>query len=258
MQVGLIRTAFGLGEWFMADRVFFVASSPDDFMRAVTVPQQMISDLLEISRVPLGVIEQIGASVAEATGFLDEPRLEDLVGQVIQEEKSADAVVSALRNLRPTAVEDTLKAIEDWRKINPRNAERFSDEAFASVQAALPRLIRPSEALDRQRKAKRLRTLTGHQANEVEIVCDVRPVFNRGRTAIEGFVTQTTLKLVYETQTDDAGCIEVVLPPDLLHELLDKAEKAKKKIEVLRESIQIWIPDGLAESTSQNTAGNEL
>ena len=44
----------------MADRVFFVAGSPDDLIRGVTVPQQMISDLLEISKIPHGVIEKIG------------------------------------------------------------------------------------------------------------------------------------------------------------------------------------------------------
>jgi hypothetical protein len=88
-------------------------------------------------------------------------------------------------------------------------------------------------------------------------VCDARPVFDRERTAIEGFVTQTTLKLMYENQTEDTGCIEVVLTPELLGELLDKAEKAKKKIEVIRRSVQVWIPDGLAESTSQERNEDE-
>ena len=81
----------------MADRVFFVAGSPDEFIRGVSVPQQMISDLLQISRIPPPVIEQIGASVEGAGGFLDDTRLEKLVKKVIPEddETVADAVVNA-------------------------------------------------------------------------------------------------------------------------------------------------------------------
>jgi hypothetical protein len=73
-------------------------------------------------------------------------------------------------------------------------------------------------------------------------------VFDSTRHAIEGFVTHTILRVQYETQTDDAGCIELVLSPAQIKELLEKAEKALRKIELLRESIQKWIPDGLADS----------
>jgi len=240
----------------MADRVLFVASSPEDFIRGVTVPQQMISDLLEISRIPPAVIDQIGNAVEAAPGFLDEVRLERLVSEAIQAEASAKAVVSALRNLRAETVHKTLDAVDKWRDADPRHFDKFPDEAFDAVRSALPRLVRQSAALDRHRKAKRLSTLTGHQAKQIEIVCDARPVFDREQRTIEGFVTQTTLKLVYESQTDDTACIEVALTPKMLAELLDRAEKAQKKIQVLRESVERCIPDGLAANTIQTTDGD--
>ncbi|HKI17947.1 MAG TPA: hypothetical protein VKA15_08700 [Isosphaeraceae bacterium] len=235
----------------MADRVFFIAGSPEDIVRGVNVPPQMISDLLEISRIPPPVVAQIGASVEKASGFLDDARLQKLVKGVISDEKTAAAVVNALRNLRPPAVERTLSALKEWRDADPRHVAEFDDEALAAVTSNLPRLIRPSPALDRQRKARRLRTLTGHQGKEVEIVCDARPVFDRERTTIEGFVMETTLKLVYESQSEDLNCIEIMLSAKLLGQLLDKARKAKKKLQVLGESIERWIPAGLADSTLQ-------
>jgi len=236
----------------MADRVFFVAGSPDEFIRGVSVPQQMISDLLQISRIPPPVIEQIGASVEGAGGFLDDTRLEKLVKEVIPEddETAADAVVNALCNLRSCSLEEILNALEEWRRADARHLGTFPDEAFASVRRVLPRLIRPSAALDRQREAGRLRALTGHQGKHVEIVCDARPVFDRELTTIEGFVTKTTLKLMYETQSDDTRCIEIALSPELVGKLLDEAEKARKKLQALGESIRRWIPEGLAEHTS--------
>ena len=67
----------------------------------------------------------------------------------------------------------------------------------------------------------------------VQIVCDARPVFNHEQPMIEGFVALTTLKLVYETQTDDASCLEVMLSPELVEELFDKTEKAKAQLRAL-------------------------
>ncbi len=242
----------------MADRVFFVAGSPGGLIRGISVPQQMISDLLEISRIPPPVIEQIGAAVEGATGFLGDTRLEELVKEAIPDnETTADAVLNALRNLRSSSLEEILNALEEWRRADARDLERFPDEAFASVRRALPKLVRPSAALDRQREAARLRALTGHQGKRVEIVCDARPVFDREQTTIEGFVTQLTLKLVYETQSDDTRCIEIALSPELVKELLDEAEKARKKLEALGEFIRRWIPEGLAEPTSQIPDENE-
>jgi len=136
----------------MADRVFFAADSPDDFIRGMSVPPQMIADLRTISAISLPVIEQIGIAVEGATGFLDDARLEALVRKAISEERAADALLSALRNLRPSSVAQTLNALEEWRRKNPRHVEDFSDEAFASIRVALPRLIRPSAAIEREKK----------------------------------------------------------------------------------------------------------
>jgi hypothetical protein len=242
----------------MADRVFFVTGSPGDLLRGVPVPQEMISDLLEISRVPSDAIEQIGSAVEQAIGFLDDSRLEELVRGVIREESAADAVVNALRNLRPATVQRTLNAVEDWRNADPGHVEKFPEDVFDSVRSKLPRLVRPSAALERHRKATRLSALTGHQGKHVEFLCDARPIFDPDRQTIEGFVTQTIFKLVYESQTEDIGCIEVVISPELLGELLDKAEKAKRKLDVLRSSVQRWIPEGLAEDTSHAGSENQL
>lgn len=238
----------------MSERVIFVAEAGESLIHRIRIPQRMISDLLEVSRVPLEAIDQIGTAVEAAGGFLDDTRLAELVRESVHAGASADAVVGALQNLRPSMVQETLDVLERWRNVDSRNAARFPDEAYAAIRAALPRLVRPSVALDRYRKAERLRTLTGHQARSVEILCDARPIFDSARTMIEGFVTQITLKMVYETQTEETECLELVLDPDLLDELLSKADIAKKKLDVLRDSVRRWLPDGLAESPPESTA----
>jgi hypothetical protein len=48
-----------------------------------------------------------------------------------------------------------------------------------------------------------------------------------------------------------------MLSPELVEELLDKTEKAKAQLQVLRESIHRWIPGGLSENTLQVTDEDE-
>jgi hypothetical protein len=44
-SLGLIRRAIGPGDWFMADRIVFIAGSPDDQIRRAMVPQQMNAEV---------------------------------------------------------------------------------------------------------------------------------------------------------------------------------------------------------------------
>lgn len=232
----------------MADRVFFVASSPEEFVRGVSMPEEMLNDLLQISRLSREAAEQISTSLELATGFLDDAKLRDLVRECVTDQEAAEAVMRAIRGLRPQSVEQTLTTLRTWREADPRRADRFPDNVLHALDTSLPRLIRPFPALERQRKARRLVSLTGNQVRKTEIVCDARPVFDSERRTIEGLVTQTILKIVYETQDEGTDCIELVLSPEQLKQLSDKVKKAEQKLDVLRTAIQTWIPDGLAET----------
>ena len=151
-QLGLIRRPIGPGDWFMADRVLFIAGCPDDLIRGATVPQEMIADLLEISRIPPRVIEQVGTAVEGARGFLDDARLEALVREAIPEKTSRRRRCRCLAQPRASSAEQTLNALEEWRRADACHVEQFPDEALASIRVALPRLIRPSAALEQEKK----------------------------------------------------------------------------------------------------------
>ena len=62
-----------------------------------------------------------------------------------------------------------------------------------------------------------------------------RHCLDRAREHVEGLVPLTTLKLVYETQTDETKCIELLLSTDVLKELLTKAEKVHQKLTIMRD-----------------------
>ncbi len=232
----------------MADRVFFVASSPEEFIRGVSMPEEMLSDLLAISRLSVENIEQISTDLQSASGFLDDARLKAVIGDTVKDEQVGEALARAIRGLRPQSVEQSLAMLRTWRQAAQSRVDRFPDESLQAIETILPRLIRPYPALERQRKAHRLKSLTGNQIRETEIVCDARPVFDPDRRSIEGFVTQTILKIVFDTQQEEGNCIELVLTEKQLKQLGETVGKAQRKLEVLRASIQGWIPNGLSET----------
>jgi hypothetical protein len=233
----------------MADRIIFLAGHPSELISGPFVPQQMVEDLLVVGRLPSEVIDRLTTALDSIVGFLNKKGLKQLVQDTIPDERAASAVLSAFQNLRPERVNQILASLRDWRQADASNAQRLPDETFAAIQENLTRLIRNYPAWERFRKARRLASVTGNKARQVELICDARPVFDQERQQIEGFVPLTTLKVIYDTQTEEMGCIELLLSADLLKELLEKANKAQQKMRVIRDSLNQCIPDGLVEPT---------
>jgi hypothetical protein len=63
----------------MADRIFFVTGSPEEFARGVTLAEEMIKDLLEIAKLAPETVDQIVMALEGAVGFLDGARLEQSI-----------------------------------------------------------------------------------------------------------------------------------------------------------------------------------
>ena len=81
-----------------------------------------------------------------------------------------------------------LKTVQRWREANEQNAARLSDEVFATLQERVPALIRDVPAVERGQKAERLKKVLGNELEALEIICDVRPVYDDSRERIEGLI----------------------------------------------------------------------
>jgi hypothetical protein len=232
----------------MADRVIFLAGSPSDFVRGQIPPPQMVEDLLAIASIPHETLERLETSLDGALGFLNEERLTDLVKGVLSEERQASAVLNAVQSVRPGRVDSVLASLRNWREADQQNAERLPDKTLETIRHNLKILIKEYPAWDRYQKAQRLASLTGNKTLQVELICDLRPVFDPSRQRIEGLVPLTTLKLTYESQTEETRCMEVLLSADLLGDLLEKVNKAQQKLTTLRDIVDQWVPGGFVET----------
>lgn len=222
----------------MADRIFF---NPPDVLR------QMVEDLSEVAAIPTESLNQLGDALEQQAGFPTAESLAKLVSQFLPDEPQGSAAFSALQNLRRETIPQVLETLQSWRSTSDQNKARLPDDQFDALQKNLQTLIRDYPALNRMRKADRLRTALGNEVEGFSFICDARPVYNEARDDIEGIIPLTTLKFLYERQNRVTEEIELVLTPEQLDELILRAKKAQEKLTVLRKKTTEWLPGGCVE-----------
>src|SRR4051794_7506875 len=107
----------------MADRIFFVAASPEEFARGIYVPEEMVKDLLEIASLAPAAIDQLATALENAVGFLDDVRLSELVRASVSNAEIAESVCRVVQNIPPSNVAQTLEKFRLWRESDTRRAE---------------------------------------------------------------------------------------------------------------------------------------
>ena len=207
----------------------------------------MLADLRIVATIPGDTLKQLAKALESQTGFLNADACAELIGQLVPDETQRDAAFNAIQNLRPEALEQLVSVIGKWRNESDENRKLLSEADYADLQARLPVLIRDYPALNRMQKAQRLMNVLGNEVKGIGFICDARPVYNKTHDEIEGIVPLTTLKIIYERQNLDAEEIEFVLSESDLDQLIDQANEAKKKLSVLKNRVNTWLPGGLAE-----------
>ena len=155
--------------------------------------------LLEIGK---DQISTLATRLQEHKGFLDRDSLTAEIQKDVQNEKHANGLarfISGIHELSRATGQGTdalIRQIEEELKKEEDAEKRLSGENLDRLCSRLGQLIKPYPGLSRQSKAQRLCTLTGCPLEAVEIVCDLRPVFNEDRTAVEGMIPYTTLRIV--------------------------------------------------------------
>ena len=199
----------------------------------------MLADLKEVAALSDKDVKALSQLLADAKGFLDPKVLAAIIRQVVHNEDAAQSVQRALRNLGPKDIKPLLKVLADQaQEENFPLAQNLLDR----LGEILPKLIQTYPALARFEKAERLAKLTGQQLESVDLICDLRPIFDESRARIEGMMPYTRLHIVATGEDGLPKPFEVELTHQQVIDLVEKAEKAKSKLETLHQSIDNWIP----------------
>ncbi len=205
---------------------------------------EMLNDFKAAGGLSNDEIDEICKQLSKTQGFLDPKALLSIIKKVVKGTETAASVQRVIINISPS----DLPTIVEFRKDGiDQEGFPFDSKQLDDLEKVLKKLIQPYPSIDRFQKAERLAKITGQQLEEIELICDVRPIFDKTRKQIEGMMPLTRLRIVATGEDGLPKAFEVELTNQNVIDLAEKAEKAKSKLETLHQSIVNWLPDGLPD-----------
>jgi len=196
-----------------------------------------------VAKVVLGeseeTLKRLAAELAEAKGYLSDAGQRAILLRELGDETRASKFETLLSTGDAFAqdrggIDGLLSFLEKWQAGAENQVQPIlSPDELSDLKRLLPLIIRPYPARQRQAKAERLAVATSMRVEAVDLVCDIRPVFDDSRTNVEGVIPFTTLKVVATGVDQFPISFEAVLSASDVLALLKKAELAVAKLNAL-------------------------
>jgi hypothetical protein len=204
-------------------------------------PQFVVEAVKFVLKESEETLKRLGAELAEVKGYLSDAGRKAILLRELGDEERASQFEKLLRTqeifVRDHGGIDGLLSYLEKLQTDTANQEQpiLSPNELSDLKRLLPLIVRPYPARQRQAKAERLAVATGLRAETVDLVCDIRPVFDDSRTNVEGVIPFTTLKVVASGVDKFPVSFEAVLSASDVLALLKKAEDAVAKLNALGE-----------------------
>ena len=224
----------------MAEQIFYMRGYPR------RLPETMLEDLKTLLGIDGPTIDKLANAIANCDGFLDPASLNCIVDDIVTDAEGRKAARRVIFNLEIDAVPGLLRSIESILEEEPDDFPLEKSE-LDGVKRVLERLLKPAPALRRYRKASQLATLTGQELEDIQLICDLRPVFDESRESVEGLIPYTRLHVQVAGADGLPRMFEAELSAQQVTELAQKAEKAVKKLAKLRGEAQEWAEYGVPD-----------
>ena len=127
--------------------------------------------------------------------------------------------------------EGFLNGLKTWQS---QNKDFLADEDLGKIGEIATLLLEPYLGFQRQQKAGRLEKATGQRLTQLDLICDLRPVFDEERKTIEGWLPLTHLKVVATSESGLPVMFEAVMSEFQIRSLQKAADSAIRKLECLK------------------------
>lgn len=225
----------------MAQRPIMFRGPPFGFVvEYLAKDEGFLSDAGAILRVPAERVESLASALREFDGFLDHTTLSQIVERTLQSDDEPSKVAQVLRLLDRYLREsdETLaKSMVLLKAALIKHAKGLEEQQRGTLGERLESLLATPNGFARQHKAERLAEATGAELSDLQIICDVRPVFNEERTEIEGALPVSTLRLDLEERDGRSSGLEIRLTEEQIADLSVKAESALRKVILIKKML---------------------
>jgi hypothetical protein len=203
---------------------------------------RFVTDAKSVLPLSFETLNAIAADLDASTSFLDREAVHRTVSRHVADEEQARRITRLLTSFdsleedRNPTVAGVLSSIAKWmaETENAGDAAPLSSAEFGRLGEQLPLLLKRYEGLVRQSKAERLSEVTGQRLESIDLICDLRPVFDGNHTCVVGVIPLTTVKLVCTGGDGLPVTTEAVLSERQVSDLARLAQDAAKKLIVLR------------------------
>ena len=222
----------------MPDQILYMRGVPSQSVLD-PIPEDLLDDFKIITSLPDKVIDELCRLLNDVQGFLSPKILLETIKTIVEDPSVAKTVWTVILNISPSQFERMTKSLgENNDKEPPLDQDQIK---------CLRNLIRPYPSLTRFQKARRLSKITGQELENVELICDLRPIFDETRGNIEGMMPYTRLHIVATGEDGLPNAFEVELTHQQVVDLAEKIGKAKSKLETLHQTVEKWLPNGLPD-----------
>jgi hypothetical protein len=193
-------------------------------------------DLKQVASLSEPEFSSLAASLAAHPNFLTAGD----VGEIVQRNVSgevAEALARALIRVNyaiRSAQETEEEALRTLCGTLDRFPQDFPREAAEVIKARLPVLLLAPKAFKRQKKAEALADATGADLNALNIICDIRPVFDEEKKEVDGALVISTLTLEIIELDGRVSSVECRLTEKQIDDLCKVSLFAKQKLEVIK------------------------
>jgi hypothetical protein len=196
-----------------------------------------VNRLLHISDDDLAALTR---ALVTSESFLDRKGLFALVDRFLGASENSThiaRIIWRLNEILRDADEPLEKAVGTLKQCISEFCTQIADGDRREAGERIEKLVVAPPALTRQHKAQRLAGATGAELEDIQIICDIRPVFNEERSQIEDAIPITMLRLDTIGLDGEGATIEIRLTEEQLTELCMKAELAKSKVSVIKKTL---------------------
>ena len=220
------RTLFGFAPpfRFIAERLLLDAEFRSDLNRIVNLPEEEFRNLADAFDAHPNFLTPSGVAL--------------LAKKTVTAE--ADPFANSLNRLylsMRSAQEPEEEALEGLCAAVAKQSTEFPPEKIGVLKLRVQRLLLTPLGLKRQQKAETLAEATGADLNEVNIICDIRPVFDNDRKKIEGAVVISTLTLEISELDGKLTSVECRLTESQVDDLCKVAINAKQKLAAVKDML---------------------
>ena len=168
----------------MAEPVLYMRGFPQS-ISSEPFPEELLNDFSAIIELSDVTLDGLSTLLSEAEGFLSPKDLLLAIQKVVEDPNTAKALRAIIGNIDPIQIKPMTTFLEEKSK---GEGFRFDPKRVERLKQILKKLIQPYSSMVRFQKAERLANITGQRLEAVELICDLRPIFDENRKNVEGMM----------------------------------------------------------------------